>query len=171
MGRITFLTGPVRSGKSRRAVDLATSFGDQVVVLATFNPRGADPEMQARVARHRAERPAWRTLEAPEDVVGALAQLDPPPSGLLLDCQTLWLAARLDWQDPVLLAEWQRILAALREAPYPVVIVGNEVGWSPVPESPVLRRWRDLAGWLGQATAAAADEAYLCVAGCTVRLK
>ncbi|HJW34703.1 MAG TPA: bifunctional adenosylcobinamide kinase/adenosylcobinamide-phosphate guanylyltransferase [Holophagaceae bacterium] len=171
MGHITYLTGPVRSGKSRRAVDLATTFGDRVVVLATFNPQGADAEMQARVARHRAERPAWRTLEAPEDVVGALAKVNPPPSGLLFDCQTLWLSARLDWQDTVLLAEWQSILTALREAPYPTVIVGNEVGWSPVPESPVLRRWRDLAGWLGQATAAASDEAFLMVAGCAVRLK
>ncbi len=171
MGHITYLTGPVRSGKSRRAVELATAFGDQVVVLATFNPQGADAEMLTRVARHRAERPAWRTLEAPEDVVGALAKVEPPPSGLLLDCQTLWLSARLDWEDGVILAEWRNILATLREAPYPVVIVGNEVGWSPVPESPVLRRWRDLAGWLGQATAAAADEAHLCVAGCTLRLK
>lgn len=171
MGRITFLTGPVRSGKSRRAVELAATWGEGVVVLATFDPRGADPEMLARVARHKAERPDWRTLEAPEDVVGALAQLEPPPTGLLLDCQTLWLSARLDWQDHAILAEWRRILDALHAAPFPVAIVGNEVGWSPVPESPVLRRWRDLAGWLGQATATAADEAHLCVAGCTVRLK
>ncbi len=57
MGHITYLTGPVRSGKSRRAVELATAFGDQVVVLATFNPQGADAEMLTRVARHRAERP------------------------------------------------------------------------------------------------------------------
>ena len=171
MGRLTFLTGPVRSGKSRRAVELASTWGEGVVVLATFDPRGADSEMQARVARHRAERPAWRTLEAPEDVVGALAALEPTPTGLLLDCQTLWISARLDWEDSTLLAEWRAILAALRAAPFPAVIVGNEVGWSPVPESPLLRRWRDLAGWMGQATAAAADEAWLMVAGCPVRLK
>ena len=170
MGRITFLTGPVRSGKSRRAVALASTWGEGVVVLATFDPRGADAEMQARVARHRAERPAWRTLEAPEDVLAALAALDPKPTGLLLDCQTLWLSARLDREDGALLAEWEAILAALRAAPYPAVIVGNEVGWSPVPERPLLRRWRDLAGWMGQATAAAADEAFLCVAGRTLRL-
>ncbi len=171
MGRITYLTGPVRSGKSRRAVELASAWGDRVVVLATFDPKGADSEMKLRVDRHRAERPAWRTLEAPEDVVGALGKVNPPPSGLLLDCQTLWLSARLDWDDAAILAEWHAILGALREAPYPVVIVGNEVGWSPVPESPLLRRWRDLAGWLGQATAAAADEAFLMVAGCPLRLK
>jgi len=51
------------------------------------------------------------------------------------------------------------------------VIVGNEVGWSLVPEHPALRRFRDLAGTLGQRTAAAADEAWLYVAGCPVRLK
>jgi adenosylcobinamide kinase / adenosylcobinamide-phosphate guanylyltransferase len=34
-----------------------------------------------------------------------------------------------------------------------------------------LRRFRDLAGILGQRTAARASEAWLMVAGCSVRLK
>ncbi|MFL5283285.1 MAG: bifunctional adenosylcobinamide kinase/adenosylcobinamide-phosphate guanylyltransferase [Rhodopila sp.] len=34
-----------------------------------------------------------------------------------------------------------------------------------------LRRFRDLIGWLGQRTAAAATEAWLLVAGCPVQLK
>jgi adenosylcobinamide kinase/adenosylcobinamide-phosphate guanylyltransferase len=52
-----------------------------------------------------------------------------------------------------------------------VLLVSNEVGWSPVPEDPMVRRFRDLAGWLNQRSAAAAGEAWLCVAGCRVRLK
>lgn len=172
MGRITFITGPVRSGKSRFALDLAKGWGDGVVFVATYRVGAADEEMAQRVRRHQAERPAsWRTLEAPEDLPTPLRLMDPAPSGVLLDCLTLWLSARMELDDQALLNEWDRVLVCLREAPWPSVIVGNEVGWSPVPESPELRRFRDLAGWLGQSTARAADDAHLCVAGCPLRLK
>ncbi|MCX6951421.1 MAG: bifunctional adenosylcobinamide kinase/adenosylcobinamide-phosphate guanylyltransferase [Verrucomicrobia bacterium] len=171
MGKLTFLTGPVRSGKSRRAVQLAQAWGGAVVFVATYRSDPNDAEMAARVARHRAERPSWRTLEAPRDLAGALAALQPAPSGVVVDCLTLWLADRLEESDEAILAAWSDQLARLRSTPWPVVIVGNEIGWSPVPELPVLRRFRDLAGSLGQATAAAADDAWLLVAGCPVRLK
>jgi adenosylcobinamide kinase/adenosylcobinamide-phosphate guanylyltransferase len=171
MGRLVYLTGPVRSGKSRRAVELASEWGPNAVVVATFRAEGCDAEMAARLARHRAERPAWRVLEAPADPADALTRLSPPPSGVLFDCLTLWLSDRLDQDDEALRDGWAQQLAAFRALPWPTVIVGNEVGWSPVPDSPLLRRYRDLAGWLGQATAAASDEAWLMVAGCPVKLK
>lgn len=171
MGQILFVTGPVRSGKSRWAVDQARAWGEGVVYAATYRPDPGDGEMVDRLARHRADRPAWRTLEAPEDLIGALGRLDPPPSGVVLDCLTLWLGARFEWTDEAILTEWERHLEAFRAAPWPIVVVGNELGWSPVPEVPELRRFRDLAGWLAQATARAAAEAWLCVAGCPLRLK
>jgi len=171
MGRLIYLTGPVRSGKSRRAVDLAAAWGEQVVFVATYRPAGDDPEMNDRVRRHRAERPAWRTLEAPENLATALASMSPAPSGVVLDCLTLWLSDRIEQTEEDVLATWAAQLAAFRAAAWPTVVVGNEIGWSPVPEHPSLRRFRDLAGLLGQRTAAAADEAWLMVAGCSVRLK
>ncbi len=171
MGKLIFLTGPVRSGKSRRAVELAQAWGEGVVFVATYRADAADAEMLARVARHLAGRPAWRTIEAPDDVAGALAALLPPPTGVVLDCLTLWLGDRLEASDDAILAAWAGQLARLRAAPWPVVIVGNEIGWSPVPGDPALRRFRDLAGSLAQATAATADEAWLLVAGCPVRLR
>jgi adenosyl cobinamide kinase/adenosyl cobinamide phosphate guanylyltransferase len=172
MGHLVYLTGPVRSGKSRRAVALAEGWGDGTVFAATYRNRGDDAEMAGRVDRHRAERPAtWRTLEAPDDVVAALAALEPPAAGVVLDCLTLWLGARFERDDATVLAEWDALLAALKAGPAPVVIVGNEIGWSPVPAEAALRRFRDLAGWLAQRTAAAADEAWLMVSGCPLRLK
>lgn len=171
MGRLVFLTGPVRSGKSRLAVDLAQSWGPDVVFVATYRPATDDPEMDDRVRRHRAERPQWRTLEAPGDAAAGLAAMSPPPAGVVLDCLTLWLSDRFEQDDAAILTEWQRQLDAFRAAPWPTVVVGNEIGWSPVPESAPLRRFRDLAGWLAQRTAAASDEAWLLVAGCPVRLK
>jgi adenosylcobinamide kinase/adenosylcobinamide-phosphate guanylyltransferase len=172
MSDIVFLTGPVRSGKSRRAVELAARWGDGIVFLATCRATADDAEMAARIRRHRAERPAaWRTLEAPADVPAALAALAPRPAGVLLDCLTLWLADRLDRADEAIVSEWRTLLAHLVAAPYPSVIVGNEVGWSPVPKNPLLRRFRDLSGTLAQLTAEVSAESWLMVAGCALRLK
>ena len=172
MGHLAFVTGPVRSGKSRFALALARSRGEAGVYLATYRADPEDAEMAERIRRHRAERPAtWRTLEAPPVLHAALERLAPPSEVVLLDALGLWLADRLEQPDEALLAAWNRELDAFRAAPWATVVVGDEIGWSPVPPDPLLRRYRDLAGWLGQATAAAADEAWLCVAGCPLPLK
>lgn len=172
MGKLIYLTGPVRSGKSRRAVELGREWGDGVAFVATWRPLAGDAEMSERVRRHRTERPAdWRVLEAPRAVAESLAALSPAPSGVVMDCLTLWLSDRMELSDSAIIADWEAELARFRAAPWPMVIVGNEVGWSLVPEHAALRRFRDLAGSLAQRTAAAADEAWLYVAGCPVRLK
>jgi len=168
MGTILFVTGPARSGKSRWAVARAREWGPEVVFVATCRP--GDPEMDDRIRRHRSERPSWRTIEAPASVGAALASVLPPPSGVVLDCLTLWMSARLDSTDDQILAAWGEELASSRRASWPTVIVGNEVGWAPVPDSVLLRRFRDLNGWLGQPTAETADESWLLVAGRPLRL-
>jgi adenosyl cobinamide kinase/adenosyl cobinamide phosphate guanylyltransferase len=172
MGELTFLTGPVRSGKSARAVEIARLWGDGVVFVATCIADPGDAEMAERIRRHQSERPAgWRTLEAPTDVAAALDALSPPPAGVVLDSIVLWAAARFDQSDAAILEDWSALLRRLLAAPYPAVIVGDEIGWSPVPMDAGLRRFRDLTGWLGQRTAAAATAAWLLVAGYPVQLK
>ena len=172
MAELIFLTGPARSGKSRRAIEIAQAWGNDVVFVATYRSDPGDAEMAERVRRHCAERrAAWRTLEAPADVAQALADLRPPPSGAVIDSLVLWLADRLDQDDAKLMAAWERQLDGFCAAPHPVVVVGDEIGWAPVPMDKELRRFRDLAGLLGQRTAARASEAWLMVAGCGVRLK
>ena len=175
MGELTFITGPTRSGKSRRAVEQAKSWGNDVVFVATYASNGHDAEMMERVRRHRAERPGWRTLEAPLeqplDVAAGLARLSPRPSGVIIDCLTLWAGARLGDSDEAITTAWRLQLAAFVAAPWPTIIVSNELGWSLVPPEPLSRRFRDLAGTLAQLTAAAADEVWLMVAGCPLRIK
>ncbi|MEA2829453.1 MAG: adenosylcobinamide kinase / adenosylcobinamide-phosphate guanylyltransferase [Bradyrhizobium sp.] len=172
MADLIFLTGPTRSGKSRRAVEIAQAWGDDVAFVATYRANPGDDEMVERVRRHRAERPAaWRTLEAPADIVEALEQLRPALLGAVIDSLVLWLADRLDHDDLHLIDAWEHQLDGFCAAPYPVIVVGDEIGWGPVPMDKDLRRFRDLAGLLGQRTAARAAEAWLMVAGCSVRLK
>jgi adenosylcobinamide kinase/adenosylcobinamide-phosphate guanylyltransferase len=172
MADVIFITGPTRSGKSRRAVEIAQAWGDDVAFVATYRSDPTDAEMVDRVRRHRAERPAkWRTLEAPADIAQALSDLRPAPSGAVIDSLVLWLADRFDQDDASLMAAWEHQLDGFGAAPHPVVVVGDEIGWAPVPMDKALRRFRDLAGLLGQRTAVRASEAWLMVAGCGVRLK
>ena len=172
MADVIFITGPTRSGKSRRAVELAQAWGDDVVFVATYRSDPDDAEMAERVRRHRLERSAkWRTLEAPADILQGLADLRPAPSGAVIDSLVLWLSDRLDQDDTTLMAAWERQLEGFCTAAYPVIVVGDEIGWGEVPMDRKLRRFRDLLGLLGQRTAARASEAWLMVAGCGVRLK
>ena len=81
MGQIIFVTGPVRSGKSRWALERA-AWGPGTVFVATYRPDPGDGEMAERVRRHRQERPeGWRTLEAPGDVAASRRPCGRRPPG------------------------------------------------------------------------------------------
>nr|MDQ3092092.1 bifunctional adenosylcobinamide kinase/adenosylcobinamide-phosphate guanylyltransferase [Actinomycetota bacterium] len=68
---LTLLLGGARSGKSTLALHRASRSGAPVVFVATGE--AGDDEMAARIARHRAERPAqWTTVEEPVGLAGAL---------------------------------------------------------------------------------------------------
>ena len=57
---LTFILGGARSGKSALAQRMAHERGgDAVLYVATYRQpmTGDDPEMQHRVAKHRADRP------------------------------------------------------------------------------------------------------------------
>jgi adenosylcobinamide kinase / adenosylcobinamide-phosphate guanylyltransferase len=124
--------------------------------------------MADRIARHRAERgPAWRTLEAPLDLVGALAEIDLQEAAVV-DCLTLWVS-NLMHAERDLDRESERLIAALgtRE----VFLVSNEVGLGIVPDNALARRFRDTAGRLNQQLAAAADRVVFIAAGLPLILK
>ena len=90
---LTVLIGGARSGKSRLAVELAAASGAPVTYVATGE--AGDEEMAARIAAHRAARPAgWLTVEEPYALEHALADADPAHT-LVVDCLTLWTANAL----------------------------------------------------------------------------
>jgi adenosylcobinamide kinase/adenosylcobinamide-phosphate guanylyltransferase len=168
MGKSILVTGGARSGKSALAERLALGFGDAAVYIATAE--AGDAEMAARIAAHRARRgDGWRTVEAPRDLVGALAETD-GGAPRLVDCLTLWLSnlmlAGIDWR-----VEAGALVAVIGRQASPLVIVTNEVGAGIVPENRLARRYRDAAGELNQMVAAAVDEVWLTVAGQLLRLK
>jgi adenosyl cobinamide kinase/adenosyl cobinamide phosphate guanylyltransferase len=167
----------------------------RVTFLATSETN--DPEMAARVAAHRAARPAaWTTVECPLEVAAAVRSSAAPV--FLLDCVTFWVsnllfaAGDLGGTVPEGLGNFDKafiapevedavarrvtgalddLLAALRETGSTLIAVSNEVGLGVVPEYPIARLYRDELGRANRRLAEAADEVYLLVAGIPLELK
>lgn len=101
---------------------------------------------------------------------------------VLVDCLTLWLTNHLLAVSPDGNADSARIeremdrrVAALADAisrfPHPLVLVTNEVGAGIVPETPLGRLFRDVAGRMNQRLAGICDRVFLVVSGIPVELK
>ncbi len=177
-GKIVLVTGGARSGKSSFAEKYVAALGVPVAYIATAET--LDAEMEARVALHRARRPAsWQTYEAPRAAHEALAAAAAGAGAVLFDCLTVYVANLL--LDPAAPAtpeerhsriggEIARLAAAARAAAT-VVFVTNEVGAGIVPDNALAREYRDLAGLANQQIAAVADEVYLVVSGIPVNIK
>lgn len=166
------VTGGVRSGKSVHAESLLVG---PVSYVAPGPTDDSDPDWVARIAAHRARRPAsWTTVETCD--LSAALRLDGP---ILVDCLGTWVTAVLDsqslWDSPstevtaavdVLLDEVIELLADRDD----VVLVTNEVGLGVIPSHRSGRLFRDLLGLVNQRVATACDEVHLVVAGRVLRL-
>jgi adenosylcobinamide kinase/adenosylcobinamide-phosphate guanylyltransferase len=167
-GRLTFVLGGARSGKSRHAEALVSKLAPPWTYIATA--QAYDDEMRERIAHHRARRDGrWITLDAPLDLAGALAAVgDGLP--VLIDCLTLWLSNRMLAEHDVEAASAE-LVAALRSRRGPIFVVSNEVGLSIVPDNALARRFRDAQGRLNQQMAAIADTVIFMVAGLPMKVK
>jgi adenosylcobinamide kinase/adenosylcobinamide-phosphate guanylyltransferase len=179
----TLIFGGARSGKSLLAERLAQASGKEVIYLATS--QAGDSEMDARIAHHRARRPAaWQTVEEATALAASLRRLCAPERVVLVDCLTLWLSNLLfssareqpevgAVELPPLFA-WERsdLLAWLDEpAAGEVIFVSNEVGMGIVPLGAVSRTFVDEAGRLNQEVAARCERVLFVAAGLPLALK
>lgn len=172
-----FVLGGARSGKSAYAERLAAGQSFSVTYMATAASHASDGEFGARIALHRARRPAhWQLYEADENLAGAVLQADRVGGLILLDCLTLWLTRLLcpvDHDTP--LADWQVKLTefdhALRNLKGDIIIVSNEIGMGVVPMGAITRLYVDELGRLNQRVAACCEAVTLCVAGLPMVVK
>lgn len=178
MGKVILVTGGARSGKSSWAQQTAekSTAGSKRIFIATAEP--LDTEMCERIRKHREDRDTtWTTVESPYDLDKAISSLD-NKSVVCIDCITVWLGNmwhRLNGNEDALnkccgalcdvLQLWKTTMAGQ------MFIVTNEVGWGIVPESPEVRIFRDMAGFLNKHLAAIADELILTVCGVPLKIK
>lgn len=179
----TLILGGARSGKSALAERLARESDKEVVYLATAH--AGDGEMGARIAHHRARRPAhWATLEEPLALAALLRRECTAGRLVLVDCLTLWLTNLMLCGDEPLPEAGELLLparfdderAALLELldaglPGELILVSNEVGMGIVPLGALSRRFADEAGRLNHDVAARAGRVILVAAGLPLVLK
>ena len=166
--------GGARSGKSRHASAWLRTRPGPYTYLATARHDAEDPEMMARIARHRADRANqdWLLVEEPLAVahVIRMAVLGP----VLVDCATLWLTnlgMTCEWDEPTILQVVDNLCALPADPPVDVAVVTNEVGQGVVPATPLGRQFQDLQGHVNQRLAAACRHVDLLVAGLPLTLK
>lgn len=180
---LTFILGGARSGKSSYAERLAAAHGGAVLYVATA--RAWDDDMAARIARHKADRPAhWSTLEAPLQVGKAVSQwlqnAPVPPAVVLLDCLTLLANnvlvsmpedIRPEQAEAALTPEIAALMDIIKGSNLDWIIVSNEVGLGIVPPYALGRAYRDALGRANQRMAALADRVFFMVASLPMVVK
>ncbi len=183
-GKLILVTGGARSGKSSFAERYAEQSGKPVLYLATA--KILDPEMFQRVEEHRRRRPPHFKLAeepySPEKILAAAGA----GTFVLLDCLTVLLnnhllkepameddlpAAKQTAISNALLDYFSGLAGTLKNCPADVLVVTNEVGAGIVPDYPLGRLFRDLAGRVNQLIAARADEVWFTVCGLAKRFK
>ncbi|WP_288415347.1 bifunctional adenosylcobinamide kinase/adenosylcobinamide-phosphate guanylyltransferase [uncultured Novosphingobium sp.] len=174
MSHSLFVLGGARSGKSRYAQQRAEELAGRHFYVATAQVW--DEEMRARVELHQADRDGrWSTIEAPLLLAETIGLLSAPDSVVLVDCLTLWATNLLlqeeGGQEADILSATGGLCAAIGAFEGALVLVSNEVGYGIVPENALARRFRDEAGRINQAVAAACAEVMLVAAGLPLRLK
>ena len=165
------VTGGARSGKSSYAERRASELGRRRLYLATAEAK--DEEMTLRIAEHQKRRGSqWLTIEEPIELVDVLLARRNQIDCAVVDCLTLWLSNLLFRSDEnYVTAKVETLVEILPRLDFHVVLVTNEVGWGIVPDNPLARQFRDLAGRVNQRIAAIATEVILTVAGIPMVVK
>jgi adenosylcobinamide kinase/adenosylcobinamide-phosphate guanylyltransferase len=168
-GKLIFITGGARSGKSRHAQELALQLSNNPVYLATA--RHWDDDFEKRIQRHQAERDErWTSIEE-EKKISSL-----PLAGkvIVMDCVTLWLTNFFTdnkYDIDICLQQCKQEIDKLNTAENTFIIISNELGMGMHAETEIGRKFTDLQGWMNQYIAQKADKVIFMVSGIPVAIK
>ena len=183
---IIFITGGVRSGKSRFAEKMATELSkssnrSMLHYIAAMQP--SDSEMRQRIGLHQEERLQsgyrWQTWEKPVSI-GELASIFKSDDIVLLDCLTTWLNNELffvenKWQDErfqmALFEKMRSGIKSISQQVKALIIVSNEVLYEPIGNNDLVLIYSRMLGKLHQDLVGNAHQAFLVEAGIPVLMK
>ena len=169
MKHIILITGGQRSGKSKKAEELALSLSENPVYRATAHIW--DEEFQERVRKHQERRgPQWTNIEEERN----LSLHDMKGRVVVIDCVTLWLTNFFFANDSDVDKSLEEAKAEFDKFTTPdatYIFVTNEIGLGGVSENAVQRKFSDLQGWMNQYIAEKADEVILMVSGIEMKIK
>ena len=178
-GKLIFITGGARSGKSSFAEKIAAKISKEVAYIATGQP--LDDEMKIRIKKHKDRRPTnWETYEKPIEVRELVSRLGLEKEVILIDCLTLLVSNLLlrkedkvgdSKREEEILLEIKKLAEISYKVSAQVIIVSNEVGMGLVPETSLGRFYRDILGRANSIIADKADEVFMMVSGIPLKIK
>lgn len=172
MGKIIFILGGVRSGKSSYAIEKALRLDKKVAFIATCSY--FDKEMKERIEIHKKNRPGhWPLFEEPQNIPLLLKRLGSKFKVVIIDCLTLFISNLLSegFNEQEIVAQVFKIVRTVKSVKCKLIIISNEVGLGLVPKNPLARRFRDLAGRVNQLVAQEADEVFFMISGLPWKLR
>jgi adenosylcobinamide kinase/adenosylcobinamide-phosphate guanylyltransferase len=168
MGKLIFILGGARSGKSRFALELAQKSGKKVIFIATATP--IDSEMKERIKNHKKVRPKeWKTIEVKNNLDKKIEQEE--NKMILIDCLTIYISYLMDLPETRILEHTKKIIKVIKKSRSDIIVVSNEVGCGIHPENKLGRDYRDILGKVNQIFAWSADEFYIMFAGVPIDIK
>jgi adenosylcobinamide kinase / adenosylcobinamide-phosphate guanylyltransferase len=173
MAEVTLITGGARSGKSSFALELALKRYSQRSFIATAV--AVDEEMKERIAFHQRQRGnAFQNIEEPIRLSNAIASAEGKSEVAVVDCLTVWLGNlyhHYNQREATIREDITGLLRTLDKTACDLILVTNEVGWGIVPERPLGRLFRDMAGFMNRQVAQRAQHVYLLCCGIPITLK
>ena len=184
MGKIIFVTGGARSGKSTFAEKLGRDNYKEVTYLATAI--AFDKSMEHRIDKHKAQRPDhWNLIEAYKDFDEIRLTPEYERAKLILvDCMTILISNHMIYSgidfDTCMPEEVDELEGKIKEhvkclldcsRDKDMIIVSNEIGMGLVPPYRMGAYFRDIAGRMNQYIASQANEVYFVVSGIEMKIK
>lgn len=186
MGKIIYITGGARSGKSSFAEKKVFESEKEKIYIATAI--SFDEEMKERVRLHKIQRGEdWITIEGYKNISNILSEYKNLNKIILLDCLTNMVTNNMimdrdvDWDkitqeslrdiESEIKNEVQDLIDFIKDSSLDMILVSNEVGMGLVPPYALGRYFRDIGGRMNQLVAKESDEAYLVVSGLELKLK
>jgi len=167
------ITGGVKSGKSSFALTCGETGTTERAFVATAT--GADDDMRAKIARHRAERgERWKTFEEPRNLAGLIPKIGGVFDVVLVDCLTMWVSNMLTLYTMThseIEDEFGKLCDALQKNTTRIILVTNEVGLGIMPADLLSRSYQNLLGMLNNLIARRATSLYFMVSGVPLRMK
>ena len=173
---LILITGGVKSGKSRRALEIAKSeWTFPVSFIATAE--ALDEDMCSRIEKHRQERKdlagneclntngGFITVEEPLELDKAIAASG---SRALVDCIPMWVNNLMYYQRE---KDFDCILETFLQNVKDCIVVTNETGMGNIPFDEYTRRYNRLLAEANRRIAMAASRLELMVCGIPVRVK
>ena len=165
-GKIIFITGGTKSGKSQFAEYLAKE-SEKLTYIALSENRRDDDDWQKKIIKHRERRPSnWDLIET-TDLISAL-NIEAGP--ILIDSIGGFVMDNINLENEEWFTKINNLLVLLQKRKTLTFIVGEQVGWSLVSEYKIGNIYIERIGYLQKMLTKISKDNWLAINGRAIKL-